>query len=225
LYDRKGVILGDYVDTDMEAILLARQRRLAVAIQSTSDYTVPKNVRVFLEQGFVWNQIAVKKPWAVYFLINGTRRRKRFNNLREAILFHKKYHEKYPASGIVSLCHAYELPARYRESKERLFQKYKWCPQCATFRVFNRLDPPETMFAMVKRWSASKGRYEYTDRKIWVTECQLCGHTNRSTIFRRANQHFEVRQIKQGARRVKARADTKAIASARAREVRRRRAL
>lgn len=221
-----GKIRPEFIDTDMEGKLLSRQRRMAVdsILQLESKrYKIPKNIAVFTAQGFVWNQIAVEKPWAVYALINGRRKRKRFNNLREAILFHKKLSKTNPNCGIVSLCHAYELPREWLTKKDKLPPKFKWCPHCAAFRVFRRVNPPQKFFAMVKVWNETRGRYEYTDRELWLTECQLCGHNSRSHVFRRANQPYEVRRIKQGARRVKARGDTKAIAESRTRTARRRR--
>jgi hypothetical protein len=222
----EGKIIGVFLDTDMEARLLARQRRLttdALLQLESKKYKVPRNVQVFLKQGFVWNQIAVEKPWAVYVLIGGRRKRKRFNNLREAILFHKKICKEHPSSGIVSLCHSYELPRAYLVKKDKLPRKFKWCPQCAAFRVFRIHPSGEKIYAMVKVWNDTRQRYEYTDRQVWLTECQLCGGTNRNTTYRRANQPYEVRRIKKGVRRVKPRGDTTEIRAARVRTQKRRR--
>lgn len=221
-----GRLRGDLAGTDMEEKLLRRQQEIALdSLLQLGDngYKVPKNVSTFAAQGFVWNQIAVEKPWAVYVLTNGRRKRKRFNNLREAILFHKKIHEKYPASGIVSLCKGYELPQAWLTKKDKLPKKFKWCPHCAAFRVFKRVEPPEKIFAMVKVWSNEKNRYEYADRELWLTECQLCGHNSRSHVFRRANQPYEVRKVKPGVRRIKARGDTKKLRDSRQRTQSRRR--
>jgi len=204
---------------------MARQERIALAalMQGTKKYTVPKNIQIFVDQGFVWNQIAVEKPWAVYVLIGGRRKRKRFNSLLDAILFHKKISKKHPSSGIVSLCHGYEMPHEWFMKKDKLPARFKWCPHCAAFRVFRRSQPPQQIYAMVKRWNETKQQYEYVDRKLWLTECQLCGHNSRSTVFRRMNQPYEIRRIKKGVRRVKAHSNTSAIRESRTKTSRRRR--
>ncbi len=210
----------EFIGTDMEDKLMARQRKLAIdASLSMGDngYHVPKNVEVFYSQGFTWGQIAVKKPWAVYVLIktaNGTKRRRaRFNNLAQAIEFHKRASKQHSA-GIVSLGRAYDLPEGWRFRREKIPQRFKWCPHCAAFRVFKRVIPEQKFFAMVKRPTSdpkklARGiKYEWTNRQLWLTECQLCGNTNRGQVFRRSNQPWEVRRIKKGVRRIKPRPGT-----------------
>lgn len=206
-YDDRGKLRPELVNTDMEGMLLSRQEkqaRRALSEDLRPGYVIPRNVRVFLNQGFVWNQIVNEKPWAVYVLINGRRRRKRFNNLWQAVEYHSKITVKYPSAGVVSMCRAYELPAEWRLKKDKLARKWKWCPRCAAFRVYHRVEPVSRFYADIKRWNATKGQWEWTNRLIWLTECQLCGHNNRDPAFRRANQPYHVRRIKQGVFRVKA---------------------
>ena len=206
---------SEFIGTDMEDKLMQRQRSMAVDALlglSRNGYQVPKNVEFFLQEGFVWNQIAQRRPWAVYVLIAApkgtTRKRKRFNNLYDAVVFHKKIHTRHPSSGIVSLAHTYELPAEWRFRKEKIPKRFKWCPHCGTFRVFKIKEPREEFSVLKKVWRESKGRYDWVERSVYVIECQLCGHNNRSPIWRRSNQPWEKRRIKQGVRRVKPRIRT-----------------
>ena len=206
---------SEFVGTDMEDKLMQRQRAKAVdAILSLSQngYKVPKNVEFFLQGGFVWNQIAQRRPWAVYVLMgtsNGTKRkRKRFNNLYDAVRYHRQIRVKYPNSGIVSLAQSYELPAEWRLRKAKLPAKFKWCPHCGTFRVFKVKEPREQFSVLKKRWSTTKERYEWVQRQVYVIECQLCGHNNRSPIWRRSNQPWELRKIKRGVKKIKPRIRT-----------------
>lgn len=205
----EGKLRAEFICTDLEEKLLNRQERMArQAVSATNlreGYKVPSNVSHFIAAGITWNQIVHQKPWAVYVLIKGKRKRKRFNNLWEAVEYHSKITLRYPSAGIVSLCRAYELPREWRLKKAKLPRRFKWCPHCATFRVFRRVEPTARFFAEIKRWNETKQKYEWTSRLIWVTECQLCGNTNRSDVFRRANQPFELRKIKPGVSRVKAR--------------------
>ena len=205
-----GSMRAEFRGTDLESKMRERQMKMARRAVSAGSklregYEVPKNVKHFIDQGIVWNQIVHEKPWAVYVLINGRRKRKRFNNLWAAVEYHSKITIKYPSAGIVSLARAYELPAEWRFKKEKLPRRFKWCPRCAAFRVYRRVEPVARFYAEIKRWSDTKNRYEWTSRLIWLTECQLCGHTNRDPVFRRANQPYELRRIKPGVQRVKAR--------------------
>jgi Zn ribbon nucleic-acid-binding protein len=208
-------IRPEFIGTDMEDKLMQRQRSMAVDALlglSRNGYKVPKNVEFFLQGGFVWNQVAQRRPWAVYVLITTpkgtTRKRKRFNNLYEAVAWHSKIHPKYPSSGIVSLAHQYELPAEWRVRKDKLPNRFKWCPHCGTFRVFKIKVPRETFSVLKKVWRPSKDKYDWVERTVAVIECQLCGHNNRSPVYRRSNQPWEVRRIKKGVRRVKPRVRT-----------------
>lgn len=206
-----GKLQGKYIHTTVEEKLVRRQKRLAEKAAKgrfREGYTIPKNIAYILEHDMVWSQIVHEKPWAVYVLIDGKRRRKRFNNLWSAVQFHSEVTKKHPSAGIVSLAKAYELPAEWRLKRDKLPAKWKWCPRCVTFRVFHRVDPPQRFEAEVKKWSETKGRYIWTYRSLWLTECQLCGHTNRDPAFRRSNQPFELRRIKKGVHRVKPRRAT-----------------
>jgi hypothetical protein len=198
---------------------MQRQRKMAVDALlglSRNGYKVPNNVEFFLQGGFVWNQIVHQHPWAVYVLQDGRRKRKRFNNLYEAVRWHAEHHHEYPSSGIVSLCHSYELPAKYRFTKEKLPKKFKWCPRCGTFRVFKRTSPAQQFPAMRKVWSDEKQRYIWKDQLIWLTECQLCGLPNRDAVMRRSNLPYEIRKIKRGVKKVKPRVRTERGQRARA---------
>jgi hypothetical protein len=209
---RNGKLKSEFIGTDMEDKLMRRQQQLALdAVLGLSDngYRLPRNLDTFMAGGYVWNQIAVKRPWAVYVLVNGKRKRRRFNNLYEAIEWHKKIYPKYPSSGIVSLARAFDLPAHWRLRKDKLPRRFKWCPHCGAFRVFRRVDPPQRFCAIIKSWNPETQRWRWAERMVWLTECQLCGHTNRSPVFRRSNQPWELRKIKPRVTRVKPRIRTK----------------
>lgn len=198
---------------------MQRQRSTAVDALlglSKNGYKVPKNVEFFLQGGFVWNQVAIRYPWAVYVLIpveggRPKRKRRRFNNLYEAVEYHSKVMKKYPSSGIVSLARAYELPAEWRFRKEKLPKKWKWCPHCGVFRVFKIVHPREEFTVLKKVWSDEKQRFIFTERRVALVECQLCGHTNRSPIWRRSNQPWEVRRFKPGVKRARRRHRTSPV--------------
>lgn len=221
---QEGRLRPEFLDTDMEAKLMALQRKLALdAVNklSSKKYPIPKNVHVFVDQGFAWNQIAHEKPWAVYILTQGHRKRKRFNNLREAIEFHKRCYKQQLSCGIVSLCRAYALPSDLRLKKDGYPDKFKWCPYCAEFRVFKRSHPDQFFFAQIKTWDTKNDRWIFPERRLYLMECQLCGHTNRNEAFRRANQPYQVRTIKPRKTRVSAKGvDTKALRASRARTAR-----
>lgn len=222
-YNERGQLRPEFLDTDLEAKLMVLQRKLALdAVNklSSKKYPIPKNVHVFVAQGFAWNQIAHEKPWAVYVLRDGKRKRLRFNNLREAIIFHKKCYKQGLSCGIVSLCRAYALPEDLRFKKDKYPDRFKWCPNCAEFRVFTRVRPEAFFFSLIKTWDDKDQRFIFPERKIYVMECQLCGNTNRSEHYRRANQPYEVRTIKPRKTRVKAHSDTKALRASRARAAR-----
>lgn len=217
VYDDQGKIRSEFLHTDMEDKLLARQMKLAEHAFAELNGEVPRNARVFVAQGFVWNQIAVENPWAVYVIMDGKRKRKRFNNLRDAILFYDRAKKAGYSAGIVSMRHRYDLPPEYRSKLSKLPRKFKWCPCCADFRVFKKREPAQRFYAMVKRWSTTKNRYEWVDRQLWVTECQLCGCPNTDSVFRRANTPWDTRPVKQGRTRMKPRVSTKRVAKTRER--------
>jgi hypothetical protein len=206
---QNGKIRPEFIGTDMEEKLMARQRQSALdAILGLSEngYVVPRSIEIFNNQGYVWTQIANQKPWAVYVLVDGKRKRRRCGNLYEAVLYHKQISNKHLAAGIVSLAKGYDVPPSMRITrKSKRPKKFKWCPYCAAFRVYHRVEPEQRFFAQVKRWDEKKKHYIWVDRSLWLTECQLCGSTNRDALFRRNNQPWEVRHIKQGVKRVKPR--------------------
>lgn len=222
-----GKLKGVFIGTDLEEVLMRRQHTLAinaVLSLSTNGYRIPNNVDVFISGGFVVGQVASQRPWAVYVLINGKRRRRRFNNLYDAIRYHRKIHSKFPSSGIVSLGRSYELPPQLRFKKNKWPKRFKWCPRCCAPRAFKRREPVETFSALVKLWSEEKERYVWTERTLYVTECQLCGLTNRNDVFRRSNLPYEKRRIRQRATRVKPRVRTaRGRQAARAKRARQRR--
>jgi len=203
-----GKLRSAFVGSNMEDILLKRQQQKgldAVLGLGANGYKVPRNVSHMIAQGFVWTQVANQRPWAVYVFTPKGKRRKRFNNLYDAVEFHARITRLGLKGGIVSLPRSYELPPEWRLRKAKLPKRFKWCPNCADFRTFHRVDPAQRFEAPIKVWSEEKQRFEWRNRMIWLTECQVCGNTNRSPVFRRANQPYEVRKIKAGVRRVKPR--------------------
>lgn len=205
---QSGKLRAEFIGTDMEDKLMRRQRQMALdAILGLGEngYHIPPNVEMFNEAGYVWNQVANQKPWAVYVLVDGKRKRRRCNNLYEAVLYHRTIHKTHPSSGIVSMGRAYDIPSSLRFKKAKLPKRFKWCPYCGTFRVYIRVLPEQRFFTQIKRWDEKKKQFIWVDRKLWLTECQLCGNTNRDSIFRRSNQPWELRKIKKGVKRIKPR--------------------
>jgi hypothetical protein len=204
-----GKLRSEFIGTDMEDKLLRRQHRLA--LNASLGLDCPKNLKWILEQEFVLSQVTHEKPWAVMWLSNGERKRKRFNGLWSAVEFWNKAHKQNPTASIVSLARGYDLPASLRFKKDKFPKRFKWCPHCVTFRVFKRVYPEQSFFANIKYRAVDKKgnpEFQWAVRKVWLTECQLCGHTNRSPVFRRANQPYELRIIKKGKQRVKPRKGT-----------------
>lgn len=198
-----GYIRPEFIHTDMEAKLMKWQRKMAAAAYEqlgSNGYKPSISLKHILDTGFIYGQIAVEKPWAVYVIHDGVRKRKRFASLHGAIEFHKTIYKRHPDSGIVSLGRAYGLPAEWRFKKDKLPKRFKWCPRCVTFRVYKRVDPPVRFSANIKTWNDEKQKFTWHERQIWLTECQLCGHTNRDLAFRSANVPYELRKLKSGAR-------------------------
>lgn len=203
---QSGKLRSEFIGTDMESILLKRQYRLA--LNASLGLDCPKNLRYILEQEFVYGQIVHEKPWAVMWLSDGVRKRKRFNNIWSAIEFWNKARRLNATASIVSLARAYELPAGWRFKKDQLPKRFKWCPHCVTWRVYKRVYPEERFWAMVKYETVdNKGnpKFDWAERKLFLTACELCGNTNRHSTFRRANQPYELRTIKPGKSRVRRR--------------------
>lgn len=204
-----GKLRSEFIGTDMEDKLLKRQHRLA--INASLGLDCPRNLEWILEQEFVVSQVAYEKPWAVIWLSDGERKRKRFNSLWSAIEFWNKAKRLNTTASIVSLSRGYELPASMRFKKDKLKKKWKWCPHCVTFRVFKRVYPEQKFFANIKYETVDKKgnpTFEWAVRNVWLTECQLCGNTNRSAIFRRANQPYELRKVKPTKTKMKPRKGT-----------------
>lgn len=209
----RTVLLG----TDVEEMLMKRQRRLAIdaALFSDNHYTAPRNVGYMSQQGFVVVQVTREQPFGVVVLgperPDGTRKRMivRRNNLWDAIRAHRQLSKKYRRVYIVSLVRAYDIPGEWRFKKDRLPKKFKWCPYCADFRIYHRVSPPGRFFALkkVEVYNDKKREYEFQwkERKIWLTSCTVCGNTNRNQIYRRSNQPWELRQLNRTRRRVKPR--------------------
>lgn len=221
VYDETGRMRGEFIHTDVEEKLMARQRRLAIdaSLWSDNGYVPPRNVSNMLNGDVAYWHVAHRRPWAVYVVTKeGKRKRKKFNDLLEAVKFHSKVVEKFPKSGVVSLNKSYDLPPKYRLSKEKLPKSVKWCVHCATFRRFVRVHPHVEFEAEVKRWSDTKQKYEWTTRTLALFECEICGHNNRDPVYRRANLPWEKRKIKPGVKRVKPRVRTKRGMEARRRK-------
>lgn len=206
---KEGRLRSEFQITDVEDKLIRRQADLAqrALVELRNGYQPPRNITWILDQGFVWTQIANEHPWAVMWIKkDGSRGRKRFNNLYAAIAWHRRAVKKNHTARIVSRGRAYDIPRDLRLKKDRLPKKFKWCPFCADFRVYRKVYPLEQFYAMVKvRGIDKKGdpKWEWKERKLWLTECQLCGNTNRNPVYRRSNQPWNLIVVKAGKRRTK----------------------
>jgi len=116
-----------------------------------------------------------------------------------------------PDACIVSRTVGYHVPPRLRGKFPRHMNGVHvyWCPACMDARRFRRVQPLQEFYAIKKVWSEEKKKYIFTDRKLALLECPLCGTTNRDHRFRTSNQPYEVRKIKKGVRRVKKRRGAK----------------
>ena len=208
LWDTQGHLRPEYHTDKVLRQLERRQVRaaeLAAKFQDDS-YKIPLGVRIALRQGFVYNQICKPRPWATYFILHGKRRRRLHAHLSDAVMFHKLLTVKKGIRNatIVSLARGYDIPPSLRG---KLPPGWRWCPHCMKPRRYKRAydnrGNPRTFYGMVKMWDEKKSQWKYSDRKLAVLYCPMCHNTNRSHVFRRSNQPWHTRKIKQGVRRIR----------------------
>lgn len=205
------VLLGKYHATKYERILEKRQRTAMKRVLEAdlNGYKVPIGIKLAHRTPLLHNQKVHRWPWAVRWKgKDGEWRERKCETLIGAVLFHRKAVKVTKTATIISRCRGYDIPP---ELRNRIPKGWKWCPYCMKPKKYRRCTPEETFFALVKEWDPDKERYVPKERKLAVMRCPTCGNTNRDAIFRRSNQPWEIRKIKQGASRVKRRKHAKRI--------------
>lgn len=176
--------------------LAIRQLKAAKLAMSLDDdnYKAPAIVRIAYRAGdFILCQYANRYPWLVIVVVNGRKKAKKCSTMYEAAKLHKKYKTKGYTCFIVSRVRGYDMPPSMRR---KLPPGKKWCPRCAAPRPFKPVQPQETFYGMRKTWDSSLGRYAWTERRLRLLKCIVCGCTNRDAIFVRNNQPWEVKHYK-----------------------------
>lgn len=208
VFDERGKIFDAFCSD--KVVLTQLERRQAKGARQAmkklssqgkgADKALTLGIRCALRQGFVWNQLIKQYPWAVYVMVDGKVKRKKCTTLGDAVYWWSRLVKRYPNATIVSLARSYDIPDKLRG---KLPRPWKWCPRCLKARKFRKklYDGQEaTFYTLRKEWSDEKGRYEWMERKLYVTECPMCGCTNRDPVMRRSNQEFHTRKFKRGVR-------------------------
>lgn len=169
---------------------------------SRNGYQPPDSVRIIAKIGYHYGQLGKRFPFAVMWLKDGKRYRKRCANIGEAVLVHQKVSPVVPNATIVSLVRSYDIPSDLRG---RLPKPWLWCPRCLKPRKFVLDADGRSFFALKKKWNAEKGRYEWVDRRVAMIFCPMCSCSNKDPVFRRSNQPWETRRFKQGVTRARRR--------------------
>jgi hypothetical protein len=173
------------------------------------EWPVPYGVRIALRTRLTYNQIVVKYPFTATWTSpkSGRRLKKNFTSLIGAIKFcTTKAQYVDPQCSIIARVVGYDVPPKLRGKLPRRMRGSKmhyWCPYCMDARRFKRGEGE--FYAMKKFWNDEKQRWDWKEVKLAILICTVCGISNRDSKFRRSNQPFEVRKIKQGVRWVKRR--------------------
>jgi hypothetical protein len=202
LFTSQGKLKSEYLCHDH--VTEALQRRHRRAGDAVTQNSLPPGVQQALRLPLVWVQIVNRYPWKVMWQRIDSRGRRRrgellCTTLGGAIKEWRRISRLVPNATIVSRARGYDIPA---ELRGQLPPKWLWCPHCMKPRRFQR-DPDQPPFhAMKKVWRSDKQRYDWVARKVWVVVCPMCGCTNRSAVFRRSNQPWELRRVRRGTTRV-----------------------
>jgi hypothetical protein len=188
----------------------------------THEWKVPLGVRVMLHTRLLPTQVSAKYPFKVTWRSSKTGQRfyKKMQSLPHAIIFvAEKAQYVDPHATIINRI-GMDIPPQLRN---KLPPPWKWCPCCMKPRKFKRqyesTGDPKTFHASVKVWHsvfkkkrvgkkvvmADVGYYQSVERKLALMACPVCGLTNRDDKFRRSNQPWERKKIKQGKTRLKRR--------------------
>lgn len=173
----------------------AKRAKPKVAID---DYGIQQALRTPLFP----NQLSHRYPWAVMWLKEGKRYKKKCKNLLEAVHLRDRIKEAGVSNAtVVSLCRSYYIPV---ELIGKLPRPWVWCPLCMKPRKFRRVRD-ETIFVFKKVPDEKRGGYKEVERQVALLRCPMCGCTNRNQVYRRSNQPFEVRKFKRGVTRARKR--------------------
>lgn len=172
------------------------------------EWKVPYGVKQALTARLTVSQIANKYPFYVTWVSpkTGKRLKKYFMSLPHSLIFIAEKAQYVDEEACVVSRHGFFIPRKLMGKFPRRIagRMHYWCPCCMAPRKFRRRGD-ETFFAQRKEWSNEKNRYVWKERQLAILECPFCHITNRAHLWRKSNQPVEIRKIKKGVRRIKAR--------------------
>jgi hypothetical protein len=205
-----GNFLAQGLSEEKVGQLRNRHRKEALALidedgfyrrNGSRPWKVPYGLRYALRRPYLHVQVVNRYPWkAVWTGKDGRQRTKKFMSPVAAIDFAALAHTKGVRVYIVSRQRGYDIPPRLRG---KIPKPYKWCPYCLSARKYRHVGEDVTFYAMIKEWSDEKQQWVWRERKVYLTQCEVCHCSNRDVHFRRSNQPWHVRKFKKGARRAK----------------------
>ncbi len=187
-------------------------------VDGKHEWKVPSGLLYYWRKPLRRHQMIVMHPWYATWRSpkTGKRLRKMFTTLPHAVAFIATKAQYVDPKACVVARQGYDVPPAFRGKfpHKHNDRTYYWCPMCVAPRPFYAVIPQREFHTLKKRWSDTKQRYEYIDRRVRVIQCVVCGCTNQNWTFRRSNQPWQIRKFKQGARRAKR---SRSTASARSR--------
>jgi len=180
-------------------------------------WKVPSGLLYYWHKPLRQNQMTVIHPWYASWRSpkTGKRLRKMFHSLPHAVAFVAERAQYVDPKACVVSKFGYDVPPMFRGKFPHKHQghTYYWCPCCVAPRPFFAEIPYREFHGWKKVWvegtAKRPGHYEYRDRKLRVIHCAVCGITNQNYVWRRSNQPWQVRKIKQGARRASRKKSTR----------------
>ena len=204
LYADTGHLKSEYIaHTRAERAIQRYHKRAGESVTQPDD--LPLGIQQALKLPLVWVQIVNRYPWKVMWVrvdSNGRKRRGELlcPGLGAAVIEWRRILELVPNATIVSRARGYDI---HPDLRGQLPPRWYWCPYCMKPRKFLR-DPQGRKFHVMKKtWDQSSGRFKYAARQVYMLVCPMCGCNNRSPVFRRSNQPWEVRKFKRGVRRAR----------------------
>lgn len=202
MYTAEGKLRSEYLEhRPAERAVQRYHMRTGEAVSSNG--RLPVGLEQALRSPLVWVQIVNRYPWKVMWVRTVDGKRKRGEqlcaSLGGAILVQQQVARKVPNATVVSRTRGYDIPPSLRG---KLPPRWYWCPRCMKPRRYVR-DPDDATFYTIKKvWSAEKQKYIWKERRVYVLRCPMCNCTNRDPIFRRSNQPWEIKHLRNGAGRV-----------------------
>jgi hypothetical protein len=194
LFQTSGMLKPEYAEhRPARRAIEAYHQRNNVRV---AEYKVDLGVRQALKLPLLHQQLVHREPWAVYWLANGRRYKKRFTSLGAAIEFHARVIQQVPNATIISRSRGYHIPPSLRG---KLPKGWVWCPHCMKPRKYRRHPSGET-FSVFKKDPVT---FQRKLRDVALLICPMCQNTNRDHVYRASNQPWEIRKFKRGATRAR----------------------